>query len=65
MHAFPRCTAVTLGTVRVAQVGLKTRVVGLPKTIDGDLKNDQCETSFGFDTAARLYAELVGNAMHA
>ena len=43
--------------------GLKTRVVGLPKTIDGDLKNEHCETSFGFDTAAKLYAELVGNIM--
>ena len=43
--------------------GLKTRVIGLPKTIDGDLKNEHCETSFGFDTAAKLYAELVGNIM--
>ena len=43
--------------------GLKTSVVGLPKTIDGDLKNEHCETSFGFDTAAKLYAELVGNIM--
>ena len=45
------------------KVNLKTCVVGLPKTIDGDLKNAQCETSFGFDTAAKLYAELVGNIM--
>ena len=43
--------------------GLKTRVIGLPKTIDGDLKNEHCETSFGFDTAAKLFAELVGNIM--
>ena len=43
--------------------GLSTCVVGLPKTIDGDLKNEHCETSFGFDTAAKLYAELVGNIM--
>jgi diphosphate--fructose-6-phosphate 1-phosphotransferase len=43
--------------------GLKCNVVGLPKTIDGDLKNEHCETSFGFDTAAKLYAELVGNIM--
>ena len=43
--------------------GLRTSVVGLPKTIDGDLKNSYCETSFGFDTAAKLYAELVGNIM--
>ena len=46
-----------------AGAGLKTRVVGLPKTIDGDLKNEHCEVSFGFDTAAKLYAELVGNIM--
>ena len=43
--------------------GLKTRVIGLPKTIDGDLKNEHIGTSFGFDTAAKLYAELVGNIM--
>ncbi|MDR2427054.1 MAG: diphosphate--fructose-6-phosphate 1-phosphotransferase [Endomicrobium sp.] len=36
-------------------------VVGVPKTIDGDLKNDYIETSFGFDTATKIYAELVGN----
>jgi diphosphate-dependent phosphofructokinase len=36
-------------------------VVGVPKTIDGDLKNDQIETSFGFDTATKTYAELIGN----
>ena len=36
-------------------------VVGVPKTIDGDLKNDQIEISFGFDTATRTYAELIGN----
>ena len=35
--------------------------VGVPKTIDGDLKNDYIETSFGFDTATKTYAELVGN----
>ena len=34
--------------------GLKTRVIGLPKTIDGDLKNEHIGTSFGFDTAAKL-----------
>ena len=38
-------------------------VVGCPKTIDGDLKNDDIETSFGFDTAAKTYAECVGNIM--
>ncbi|MCL2335146.1 MAG: diphosphate--fructose-6-phosphate 1-phosphotransferase [Endomicrobia bacterium] len=36
-------------------------VVGVPKTIDGDLKNEHIETSFGFDTATKIYAELVGN----
>jgi diphosphate--fructose-6-phosphate 1-phosphotransferase len=40
---------------------LKTRVIGLPKTIDGDLKNEHVLTSFGFDTAAKVYAECVGN----
>ena len=37
------------------------QVIGCPKTIDGDLKNDQIETSFGFDTATKVYAELIGN----
>ena len=37
------------------------QVIGCPKTIDGDLKNDQIETSFGFDTACKTYAEVVGN----
>ncbi|MDR2811638.1 MAG: diphosphate--fructose-6-phosphate 1-phosphotransferase [Endomicrobium sp.] len=36
-------------------------VIGVPKTIDGDLKNKYIETSFGFDTATKIYAELVGN----
>jgi pyrophosphate--fructose-6-phosphate 1-phosphotransferase len=36
-------------------------VVGVPKTIDGDLKNEVIETSFGFDTATKIYSELVGN----
>ncbi len=36
-------------------------VVGCPKTIDGDLKNELIETSFGFDTACRVYSELIGN----
>eukprot|EP00967_Tisochrysis_lutea_P092485 scaffold133363_cov26-Tisochrysis_lutea.AAC.1 len=48
---------------RYAAEGLTTRVVGLPKTIDGDLKNEHVEVSFGFDTAAKLYAEMVGNIM--
>lgn len=37
------------------------QVIGCPKTIDGDLKNAQIETSFGFDTATKTYAELIGN----
>ena len=37
------------------------QVIGCPKTIDGDLKNAQIETSFGFDTATKTYSELVGN----
>jgi len=37
------------------------QVIGCPKTIDGDLKNEQIETSFGFDTACKTYSELVGN----
>ena len=43
------------------QEGVKVNVIGVPKTIDGDLKNTQIETSFGFDTATKIYAELVGN----
>ena len=37
------------------------QVIGCPKTIDGDLKNDDIEISFGFDTATRTYSELIGN----
>ena len=37
------------------------QVIGCPKTIDGDLKNDMIETSFGFDTACKTYAEVIGN----
>ncbi len=40
---------------------IKTQVIGVPKTIDGDLKNDLIETSFGFDTACKTYSELIGN----
>lgn len=36
-------------------------VIGVPKTIDGDLKNDMIEASFGFDTATKVYSELIGN----
>lgn len=41
--------------------GCQTKVVGVPKTIDGDLKNHKVEISFGFDTAAKIYSELIGN----
>ena len=41
--------------------GAAVQVIGIPKTIDGDLKNDMIETSFGFDTATKIYSELVGN----
>ncbi len=37
------------------------QVIGCPKTIDGDLKNSMIETSFGFDTATKVYSELIGN----
>ena len=37
------------------------KVIGCPKTIDGDLKNEMIETSFGFDTACKTYAEVIGN----
>jgi len=41
--------------------GTGIQVIGVPKTIDGDLKNDMIEVSFGFDTATKTYAELIGN----
>lgn len=43
--------------------GIKTKVVGVPKTIDGDLKNAYIEASFGFDTAAKTYSEIIGNIL--
>lgn len=45
----------------LSEQGSKTRVIGVPKTIDGDMKNEQIEASFGFDTAAKTYSELIGN----
>ena len=39
----------------------RTHVIGCPKTIDGDLKNDYIPVSFGFDTACKIYSELIGN----
>jgi pyrophosphate--fructose-6-phosphate 1-phosphotransferase len=44
-----------------AQTGAGVQVIGCPKTIDGDLKNDWIETSFGFDTACKVYSEMIGN----
>ncbi|KAI3828066.1 hypothetical protein L1987_02161 [Smallanthus sonchifolius] len=43
--------------------GLKTRVIGCPKTIDGDLKCKEVPISFGFDTACKIYSEMIGNLM--
>ncbi|KAJ8450043.1 hypothetical protein Cgig2_029405 [Carnegiea gigantea] len=42
---------------------MKTHVIGCPKTIDGDLKCKEVPTSFGFDTACKIYAEMIGNVM--
>ena len=42
-------------------IGAPVQVIGCPKTIDGDLKNEQIETSFGFDTATKVYSEVIGN----
>ena len=44
-----------------AAKGCGVQVIGCPKTIDGDLKNDLIETSFGFDTATKVYSEVIGN----
>ncbi|MDR3301186.1 MAG: diphosphate--fructose-6-phosphate 1-phosphotransferase [Spirochaetaceae bacterium] len=44
--------------------GAPIAVIGCPKTIDGDLKNEYIETSFGFDTAVKTYSELIGNIMN-
>jgi pyrophosphate--fructose-6-phosphate 1-phosphotransferase len=41
--------------------GCPAKVIGVPKTIDGDLKNGYVATSFGFDTATKTYAEIIGN----
>jgi pyrophosphate--fructose-6-phosphate 1-phosphotransferase len=42
-------------------IGADVQVIGVPKTIDGDLKNEWIETSFGFDTACKVYSEVIGN----
>ena len=44
-------------------IGANVQVIGCPKTIDGDLKNSEIETSFGFDTATKVYSEVIGNIM--
>ncbi|QIA08578.1 diphosphate--fructose-6-phosphate 1-phosphotransferase [Draconibacterium halophilum] len=44
-----------------AEINAGVQVIGCPKTIDGDLKNEMIETSFGFDTATKVYSELIGN----
>lgn len=41
--------------------GSKTKVIGVPKTIDGDLQNELLEISFGFDTACKIYSEMISN----
>lgn len=43
------------------KINAGVQVIGCPKTIDGDLKNDHIETSFGFDTACKVYSEVIGN----
>ncbi len=43
------------------KIGAGVQVIGCPKTIDGDLKNEVVEASFGFDTATKVYSELIGN----
>ena len=44
-----------------ASINAGVQVIGCPKTIDGDLKNEMIEASFGFDTATKVYSELIGN----
>lgn len=44
-----------------AKMGSKTKVIGCPKTIDGDLQNEHIPVSFGFDTATKVYSEAIGN----
>ncbi len=52
--------AATLAEYMAAE-GTGVQVIGCPKTIDGDLKNEDIEASFGFDTATKTYSELIGN----
>jgi len=57
------CTTATYLAECFLSAGLGTRVVALPKSMKGELKSEDCEMSFGFDTASKLYCELVGNIM--
>ena len=43
--------------------GIQTKVVGVPKTIDGDLKNEYIEIPFGFDSATKTFSEIIGNVL--
>lgn len=54
-------TTLILAPTPLADV--QTCVVGVPKTIDGDLKTADVPISFGFDTASKVYSELIGNVM--
>lgn len=44
-----------------ASKGSDVSVIGVPKTIDGDLKNKYCEVPFGYDTATKVYSNMIGN----
>jgi 6-phosphofructokinase len=44
-----------------AKANSKIKVIGCPKTIDGDLQNEHIPVSFGFDTAAKVFSEAIGN----
>ncbi len=46
---------------KCADLGLKTHIIGVPKTIDGDLQSEDIPISFGFDTACSVYSEIIGN----
>ncbi len=51
----------TNAAVLAEYIGDHVSVIGVPKTIDGDLKNPYVEVSFGFDTACKVYSEMIGN----
>ena len=56
-HDYPVCSKVNLEK-EIALAGVRCSVVGVPKTIDGDLKNDAVAISFGFDTACKVCLNL-------